>query len=84
MTMIDCREAVRRMWTYLSDSLEGADTEELEAHLGVCQRCCGELEFTRELRDRVAAANSERMPPHVRAHVDDVLRGRAAGRGGRA
>jgi anti-sigma factor (TIGR02949 family) len=73
-TTIDCREAVRRMWSYLSHSLEEADSAELEAHLDVCQRCCGELEFSRELRDRVSAVETERMPLDVRAKVDEVLR----------
>lgn len=84
MTMIDCREAVRRMWTYISESLERSDSDELETHLAVCQRCCGELEFTRELRDRVAAVEDERMPADVRARVNHILRrGGAAGTGGR-
>jgi mycothiol system anti-sigma-R factor len=74
MTMIDCREAVRRMWAYLSEALEGTDSVELEDHLGVCQRCCGELEFSRALRERVAAAGTDQMPAQVRARVDEVLR----------
>jgi mycothiol system anti-sigma-R factor len=52
--MIDCREAVRRMWTYLDRSLGERPVEEFEAHLRVCQRCCGELEFSRHLRSMVA------------------------------
>lgn len=82
-TLIDCREAVRRMWTYLSESLERPDVDELEGHLAVCQRCCGELEFTRELRDRVSAVEVERMPADVRSRVDDVLRRGETGPGGR-
>lgn len=74
MTTISCREAVRRMWTYLSRALEDADADELEQHLDVCQRCCGELEFSRELRDRVSALDTGRIPPDVRARVEDVLR----------
>jgi mycothiol system anti-sigma-R factor len=84
MTMIDCREAVRRMWTYLADSLDGADASELEEHLGVCQRCCGELEFTRELRGRVAAAATEQMPQSVRARVTDLVQHGEAGEGGQS
>jgi len=74
--MIDCREAVGRMWAYLSQGLETRDTEELEEHLGVCQRCCGELEFSRQLREKVAHAGAQRMPTHTRARIDDLLRGR--------
>ena len=82
--MIDCREAVGRMWAYLSQGLETADTEELEQHLGVCQRCCGELEFSRQLREKVADAGAQRMPPHAQARIDDLLRGRKAPPGGQA
>ena len=74
MTTISCREAVRRMWTYLSQALEAADADELEQHLDVCQRCCGELEFSRELRGRVSALDTGRIPGDVRARVEDVLR----------
>lgn len=61
------------MWAYLSQDLESPDTQELEQHLGVCRRCCGELEFSRELRTRVAGAGGDRMPPEVRARVDELL-----------
>lgn len=71
--MIDCREAVSRMWAYLSHDLETPDTEELEQHLGVCLRCCGELEFSRELRTKVADAGAESIPPHVRGRVEQLL-----------
>lgn len=74
MTTIDCREAVRRMWTYLSRSLEEVDAQELEEHLEVCQRCCGELEFSRELRERVSVVDVEPMPEEVRSRVDEILR----------
>ena len=79
--MIDCREAVRHMWTYLSQSLERAEADELERHLEACQRCCGELEFARELRDRIASVETERMPRDIRARVDDLLRRGTAGSG---
>jgi mycothiol system anti-sigma-R factor len=83
MTMIDCREAVGRMWTYLSRGLEHSDTAELEEHLGVCQRCCGELEFSRQLRGLVADSSEERMPSSVRARVDELLQAAEGGTEGR-
>lgn len=72
--MIDCREAVSRMWAYLSHGLETRGTRELEQHLDTCQRCCGELEFSRELRKTVADAGEEPMPPQVLDRVHDLLR----------
>lgn len=71
--MIDCREAVGRMWAYLSQGLETHDADALEEHLGVCQRCCGELEFSRQLRDRVADAGAGRIPPAVRGRIEDLI-----------
>lgn len=72
--MIDCREAVRRMWAYLGHELDAMPVSEFEAHLETCQRCCGELEFNRHLREMVA--DEERvpaMPPDLRAQMEILL-----------
>lgn len=71
--MIDCREAVARMWAYLSQGLGTHDVDELEEHLGVCQRCCGELEFSRQLREKVAESGTAPIPPAVRGRLDELL-----------
>ena len=71
--MIDCREAVARMWAYLSQGLETHDADALEEHLGVCQRCCGELEFSRQLREKVAETGVRPIPPAVRGRLDELL-----------
>jgi mycothiol system anti-sigma-R factor len=72
--MIDCREAVRRMWIYLDNSLGDQPLVEFEAHLETCQRCCGELEFNRHLREMVADADTTAaMPPELRSRVDLLL-----------
>lgn len=73
MTTISCREAVARMWAYLSRDLEPPRTEELEQHLGVCLRCCGELEFSRQLREKVAETGVRPIPPAVRERLDELL-----------
>lgn len=74
MTMIDCREAVRRMWAYLGHGLDDPAAEEFEEHLGVCQRCCGELELSRQLQEMVARSGAEPIPPAVRNKVERLLR----------
>jgi anti-sigma factor (TIGR02949 family) len=81
MTLIDCREAVGRMWAYMSEGLQEDDVAELEAHLQVCERCCGELEFSRELRQRVAGASAVPMPTSVRERITEIL-GREASEAG--
>jgi hypothetical protein len=73
MNLIDCREAVARMWAYLSEGLEKRQVDELETHLGVCERCCGELEFSRQLRQRMADAEVAQMPPPIRERIAELL-----------
>jgi mycothiol system anti-sigma-R factor len=73
--MIDCREAVRRMWAYLDHALDRGPTEELETHLEACQRCCGELEFSRHLKEMAAASGSETMPDALRRRIERLLEG---------
>ena len=83
--MIDCGEAVRRMWTYLDGSLEQRPLDELEAHLDTCTRCCGELEFSRHLRETVAARQGlPAIPADVKARIDALLSVASQGSEGRA
>ncbi len=78
--MIDCPEAVRRMWSYLEQALEPTPTDELETHLDTCQRCCGELEFNRHLRTMVAEREgAPAMPDEIRARVESLLTGEPKG-----
>ena len=71
--MIDCPEAVRRMWAYLDHALERDHVEELDAHLEACRRCCGELEFSRHLKAKVAATASETLPHPLRVRLASLL-----------
>ena len=74
--MIDCREAVSRMWAYLGRDLALKPVAEFEAHLETCQRCCGELEFSRHLREAVADGEGAMpMPPELRSRIEILLAG---------
>ena len=75
--MIDCTEAVRRMWGYLDHVLERGPSEEFETHLDACQRCCGELEFSRHLKEMAASTGSETLPDSLRRRIDLLLDGGA-------
>jgi mycothiol system anti-sigma-R factor len=82
--MIDCREAVRRMWAYLDHTLVDRPLEEFEAHLETCRRCCGELEFNRHLRAMVADADAATtMPPALRSRIGLLLGDAEMSSGGR-
>jgi anti-sigma factor (TIGR02949 family) len=71
--MISCSEAVRRLWEYLDDHLTEADREAVEEHLSLCRRCCGELEFAKDLRRFLQSSAREQIPADVRARLDKAL-----------
>ena len=73
--MIPCKEAVDRLWTYLDRRLESMSERELEEHLGACRHCCGELEFARQVRTRLANTSEAAMPADARGRVERLLRG---------
>lgn len=74
--MIDCTEAVRRMWAYLEHALEPTPAAEFETHLDTCQRCCGELEFSQRMREMVAdRAAAPALPPDVRSRLEGLIAG---------
>lgn len=73
--MINCREAVERLWSYLDRNLGRGDERELEAHLDLCRHCCGELEFARQVRGLLAKSGTAvEIPPETQAKLDAFLK----------
>jgi anti-sigma factor (TIGR02949 family) len=73
--VISCKEAVARLWTYLDRNLGAAQERELEEHLGLCRHCCGELEFARQIRERLRTpAVAAKVPPEVRGRIEGFLK----------
>jgi anti-sigma factor (TIGR02949 family) len=71
--MIACSEAVRQLWEYLDQAVSTEDQERVERHLSFCRRCCGELEFAKELRGLLGTRGAEELPPHVKARLERFL-----------
>ena len=68
--MISCDEAVGQLWDYLDRRLAPADLVAVEDHLAFCRRCCGEVEFARELRRFLASRAAGEVPADVRARLE--------------
>lgn len=68
--VIPCSEAVRQLWDYLDQAVSPEEQEKVEHHLSFCRRCCGELEFAKELRGFLASQGAEELPPHVKARLE--------------
>ncbi len=71
--MISCDEAINRLWAYLDDTIDEGDRALLEEHLGLCRRCCGELEFAHELRRLLARSARTDIPADVLARLKQTL-----------
>jgi anti-sigma factor (TIGR02949 family) len=67
---IPCSEAVRQLWDYLDHAVSPEDQERVEKHLSFCRRCCGELEFAKELRAFLATSSVDEIPPDVKARLE--------------
>jgi anti-sigma factor (TIGR02949 family) len=72
--LIQCSEAVRKLWDYLDHAISAEDQEKVERHLSFCRTCCGELEFAKELRSFLASGRSEEIPPQVKARLERFVR----------
>jgi mycothiol system anti-sigma-R factor len=73
--MIPCSDAVRQLWEYLDKALSPEDQAKVEQHLAFCRRCCGELEFAKELRTFLASNDVEEIPPDVRKRLERFVEG---------
>jgi anti-sigma factor (TIGR02949 family) len=71
--MITCSDAVRQLWSFLDGGVSGPERAALEEHLGVCRRCCGELEFADELRAFLRAHASDELPAEVHGRLTAYL-----------
>jgi anti-sigma factor (TIGR02949 family) len=67
---IPCSEAVRQLWDYLDHSIGPEDQEKVEKHLAFCRKCCGELEFAKEIRAFLASGAVTEIPPNVKARLE--------------
>lgn len=67
---IPCSEAVRQLWDYLDHAIAPEDQEKVERHLSFCRRCCGELEFAKELRAFLASGSTEEIPADVKERLE--------------
>ncbi len=71
--LIPCSEAVRQLWDYLDRALSVEDQAKVEGHLAFCRKCCGELEFAKELRAFLRSDEVDEIPPHVKEHLQRFI-----------
>jgi hypothetical protein len=77
--VISCSQAVKQLWDYVAGAVDGPQRAALEEHLGVCRRCCGEVEFAAELAEFLERHGEVALPQDARSrlnsYLDEALRG---------
>ena len=71
--MITCSDAVRQLWEYLDATVDPVARDAIDEHLARCRRCCGELEFAKELRRFLATADRDGLPEDVLRRLSQTL-----------
>lgn len=70
-----CTEVLERLEAFLDGELEGADVEQLEAHLSECYPCTDRASFEEQLRAIIARGcvehAPERLVERIRLHLGD-------------
>jgi len=72
---IPCSEAVRQLWDYLDHAITPEDQKKVEKHLSFCRKCCGELEFAKEMRAFLATSSAEEIPSDVKERLERFVEG---------
>jgi mycothiol system anti-sigma-R factor len=70
---IPCSDALRRLWDYLDETLSPEDQTLVETHLAFCRRCCGELEFAKELRALLTSNAVDEIPIDVKERLERFM-----------
>ena len=72
--LIPCSQAVEQLWDYLDRALSPEELKRVDQHMAFCRKCCGEMEFAKELQEVLASTGSDEIPPQVRDRLERFLK----------
>jgi mycothiol system anti-sigma-R factor len=65
----DCREVLERVFFFIDNELEQADSEEIQHHLDECGPCLQKYDLERTVKSLVARSCTEHAPESLRERV---------------
>ena len=71
--VIDCEEALRRLFEYLDAELHGDEQREMQQHLERCRSCFSRLEFEKRLKGRTAQLGREPLSRDLEQRIHRLL-----------
>jgi len=72
--MIDCEEALKRLFEYIDLELNDHKHDEMEEHLSKCRSCYSRLEFEKKLQQHVKGVAEEKAPEQLHSKVRNLIR----------
>lgn len=67
--VIDCEEALRRLFEYVDAELADEHRREMDDHLERCRSCFSRVEFERRLKSHLAALGAVDVPPKFERRI---------------
>jgi len=71
--VIDCEEALRRLFGYLDSELHDELRREMEQHLERCRSCFSRVEFEKRLKAHIAELRQEPVSSDLEQRVRSLL-----------
>jgi mycothiol system anti-sigma-R factor len=71
--VIDCEEALHRLFEYLDAELDRPSQRAIEQHLERCRSCFSRLEFEKRLKGHTSALGTEPVSPQLEARIRRIL-----------
>lgn len=71
--VIDCEEALRRLFEYLDAELHGDEQRVMQQHLERCRSCFSRLEFETRLKARTAQLGREPISRDLGQRIHSLL-----------
>ncbi|MBI3587458.1 MAG: zf-HC2 domain-containing protein [Ignavibacteriales bacterium] len=70
---ISCDEALKRVFGYIDEHLQGKSRKELEHHLETCRHCFDRVEFEKLLKSRLRNLAVEAEPEALRKKIEALV-----------
>lgn len=71
---ITCEEALRQVFEYIDQELDGHKHDEMDQHMSVCRSCFSRLEFEKHLRTHVRSASQEQASDALKHRIKGLIK----------
>ena len=73
--IINCEEALKRLFEFIDHELADDDRDGLERHLRACRSCFSRVEFELQLKDKLRGLVLHDPPDTIRERIKTLIEG---------